>query len=382
MQSTPTATLQELDSDLWPLETAGHIQICACFVVTSVTSTECGPSSELYKRQGRGNPLSCLLSHHFLSKLLSPNVPLSLPPPKPKRPTDFELAYGRKTRDLTFRDAKLIHTSDGTELYRGKLFRPSDIEGADVICKVAYCSAAMSFVNHEAKMYTTKLQHLQGVCIPLCFGYFVNDDRMDPRSCLVLQYSGEPLKKAFPELDVGFKTAIIHAAMLIHNAGVKHGNWREENVLNFKGLPMIIDLEHVNVHRCERAKDIVEGGLAPRIQDFKCNELYQLCIDLGYWKPGMINYIQGYVPIIMGMTAKELAATAPKNVPRDVALKKAKAAIKYHIKLNYPNKYDDWKNKRIRNKNRTSTKSISPSSSATSSSGESDSTPGIPIDDH
>ncbi|KAA1473243.1 hypothetical protein DENSPDRAFT_265800 [Dentipellis sp. KUC8613] len=304
--------------------------------------------------------------------------------PKQNDPLIFELAYGRKTRNLTFRDANLIHTSDGTELYRGKLFRPSDIEGADVICKVAYHSGPMSFVEREARMYTTKLQHLQGVCIPLCFGYFVNDDFMDPRSCLVLQYSGEPLKKALPDLDAGFKTAVVHAAMLIHNAGIKHGNWCEENVLNFKGLPMIIDFEHVNAHKCERAKDIVEGGLAPRIQDFKCNELYQLCIDLGYWKPGMINFIQGYVPITMGMTAKDLAATAPKNVPHDVALKKAKAAINHHIKLNYPNKYDDWKNKRLRDKKRTSgsTKSISPNSSATSSSGESDTTPGIPIDDH
>ncbi|KAA1473244.1 hypothetical protein DENSPDRAFT_851478 [Dentipellis sp. KUC8613] len=258
------------------------------------------------------------------------------------QPLTFKLAYARTARDLTFRSAQLIYQGDGTEVYRGRLFRPSDTEGEDVVCKVAYRSTAVSSIDHEAMIYTQKLRHLQGVCVPLCHGYFVNRDRMDLRSCLILAYSGEPIKKAFAALDSEFKKALVHAAMLLHDAGVKYGDWDEENILDYEGLPMIIDLEHAELHDCKRVGEIVQGGLAPRIQDFQCNELYQLCEDLEYWKPGMIKYIHGYIPITKGMTPADLAATAPRYVPRDLALKKAKAAIRKHVKENYPDLYEEW----------------------------------------
>ncbi|KAA1473241.1 hypothetical protein DENSPDRAFT_762586, partial [Dentipellis sp. KUC8613] len=174
-----------------------------------------------------------------------------------------------------------------SEVYRGRLFRrpDSELDGEDVVCKVAYRPQAVSCLEHEAEMFFGKLQHLQGVCIPICYGYFEHKERMDWRSCLVLDYRGEPVKSPLAKLDVDFK-ALLHAVTHLHDAGVTHGDLWEENILDYQGLPMIIDLETAAEHKCERQLDMVEGAPAPSSHDFKCNELYQFCQNLEYWKPG------------------------------------------------------------------------------------------------
>ncbi|TFY62983.1 hypothetical protein EVG20_g6507 [Dentipellis fragilis] len=272
------------------------------------------------------------------------SLSLFLQPTRPE-PMIFELIYGPELCDLFFNKAQLISSGDGSEVYRGRFFWPSDHEGEEAVCKIAYRSAAMSSVDHEAKIYTTKLQHLQGICVPKCFGYFVNIDQKNPMSCTVLKYCGEPIQKTFLELDVTFKTALVHAAVHIHDAGVKHNAWSERHVLDFSGLPMIVGMGSAKEHKCKRSRNIVQGTPAPQMQDFKCNELYQLCKELNYWKPGMIKYMGGDVPITMDLSTKYLVATAPKYVPREVALKAAKVAIERHLKCNYPEKYNDWQRK-------------------------------------
>ncbi|KAA1473246.1 hypothetical protein DENSPDRAFT_265886 [Dentipellis sp. KUC8613] len=281
------------------------------------------------------------------------SLSLLLEPTRPE-PLIFALIHGPELCDLFFNKAQLISTGDGSEVYRGRFFWPSDYQGEEAICKLAFRPGAMAAVDREAKTYSTKLRHLQGICVPQCFGYFVSINEDKPMSCTVLRYCGEPIQKPFPELDVAFKTALVHAAVHIHDAGVKHNAWSERHVLDFDGLPMIVGLGNAKEHKCKRSKKIVEGTPAPQMEDFKCKELYQLCKDLNYWKPGMIKYMGANVQITRGLNVKRLVATAPKYVPREVALKAAKVAIERHIKLNYPDKYEVWKKKQIQARKPTS----------------------------
>ncbi|KAA1473242.1 hypothetical protein DENSPDRAFT_265595 [Dentipellis sp. KUC8613] len=287
-----------------------------------------------------------------------------LQPDLPGEAYTFEVAHGCNKSDLVFRSAKMIYEGDGTELHRGRLFRPSEEPdlGEDVVCKIAYHPTALSCIGHELAMYYA-LQHLQGVCIPVVHGYYLRQADLASRSCLVLSYCGEPVKEPFAGLDIEFKRALVQAAVHIHDAGITHSNLVEENVLDYHGLPMIIDLEEARRHLCGRDRNIVEGDISPRSSDFKCDELFQLCEDLKYWKPRTIKSVHGHAPISRGMTVEDLADTYPPHIPRDVALKKAKAAIKDHVKRYYPNKYKEWKRQRRALSHRQQSKNTTASSS-------------------
>ncbi|TFY79907.1 hypothetical protein EWM64_g4100 [Hericium alpestre] len=252
-------------------------------------------------------------------------------------------ASGSAIAFIEFRSTKRICRNDRVNIYRGQLILSLDKPALDVVCKIGFGRQAVNRVANEAHFYLGKLSHLQGVCIPPCHGYFIGNTEEGPTSCIILDYCGEPIESMFMRLEPTFKTAIIHAAIAIHDADVRHGDLEERNVLDYKGLPMIIDFEHADEYECERAFHVDEGQPAPMPDDFACDEIYELCQDLRVWTPAYIQYIRTYQPISLAYDAHKLAATAPSHWSPEEALAEAYRVIVEHVKRYYLEHYDEWK---------------------------------------
>ncbi|KAA1473269.1 hypothetical protein DENSPDRAFT_266736 [Dentipellis sp. KUC8613] len=199
---------------------------------------------------------------------------------------------------LILRDAALVHINNRCDVrvFRGRLACSSTGFQRDVICKLAYGQRSMTGVATEARFYSGKLQHLQGVYVPQYHGHFVGRTDEGPASCIILDYCGKELDLLFLALPIDFKRALICAMLAIHDAGVRHFDIRNRNVLNNNGFPMVIDFGEAEDHVCEREMEIIENVAAPMDYHFGCDELHQLCIDLRIWKPGEVN--NGYAVIV------------------------------------------------------------------------------------
>lgn len=79
------------------------------------------------------------------------------------------------------------------------------------------------------------------------------------------------------------------AFVQIHDAGVKHRDVAERNVLvTDDGRVFIIDFEDAFKMRCRRTYSIpAVGDIGPNKKVFGCDELHDIGYALGLWKPGM-----------------------------------------------------------------------------------------------
>ncbi|TFY77737.1 hypothetical protein EWM64_g6275 [Hericium alpestre] len=248
--------------------------------------------------------------------------------------------------DISFRSLKRIGGSDfyRIDVYRGELTLSSDEPPLDVVCKIGFGRKAKDRVSHEASMYTGKLSHLQGECIPHCHGYFEGGTDEGPTGCIVLAYCGEPIKEMLGYLPDKFKIGIVHALVGIHDAGLNHLDLTAGNILDYNGRPMIIDFEDSEDHECGRQIDIEIGAPGPSaIMEIGCPELYQFFLDLKIWTPAFIRYIDNYWPIKFAFDARTLAMTAPSHWSQEEALKEANRVIVEHVKTYYPAEYDHWR---------------------------------------
>ena len=76
------------------------------------------------------------------------------------------------------------------------------------------------------------------------------------------------------------------ALITVHDAGVQHCDLRECNVVMFpRGQPVIIDFDHAEEHHCESTAQIDFHEIQPLRETVKCDELYDLCEQLGVWTP-------------------------------------------------------------------------------------------------
>ncbi|KAA1473262.1 hypothetical protein DENSPDRAFT_266522 [Dentipellis sp. KUC8613] len=234
--------------------------------------------------------------------------------------------------------------SDGSNVrvFRGQLVCPSTGFQRDAVCKLAYGQRYMTRVATEARLYSGKLKRLQGVYVPQYHGHFVGQTDEGPASCIVLDYCGKELDLLFLAMPVEFKRALICAMSAIYDAGIRHFDIRNRNVLNNNGLPVVIDFGEAEDHVCERTMEIVEGVAAPMDYHFGCDELHQLCIDLRIWKPGMFKYITSYRPVQYLYRPYTLAEMAPDDWSYDDAVDEAYRAIGEHLEEFYPEDYAQW----------------------------------------
>ncbi|KAA1473263.1 hypothetical protein DENSPDRAFT_266491 [Dentipellis sp. KUC8613] len=201
----------------------------------------------------------------------------------------------------------------------------------------------MKGVANEARLYSGKLEHLQGIYVPQYHGHFVGHTDEGPTSCIVLDYCGEECDLLFLALPMDFRRAFASAMVAIHDAGVRHFDIRNRNVLNNKGFPVVIDFEEAEDHECERTMEIVENIPAPFDSQFGCDELHQLCIDLRLWKPGMFQYIWSSQPAAEYLCRPySLAETAPDSWSYEDAVREAYRVIDEHLKEFYPEDYNRW----------------------------------------
>ncbi|TFY58152.1 hypothetical protein EVG20_g8260, partial [Dentipellis fragilis] len=256
------------------------------------------------------------------------------------RPNDSDSDSARV--DGTFDSAKLVHMGKRTDVYRGMLTNAADNTAHVVICKLAFGKRAIGSLDNEANFYQGKLRHLQDVCIPKCYGYYIGDSDEGITACLVLEDCGKPVVFAMSHWGQRFKTAVLKAFLAIHDAGVRHYDVTERNILDHEGQSKIIDFEESEDHICERAKPIVPGKWGPLRHEFKCDEVHELCTDMEYWGPCYIHYLGRSKPAHLIQDAHALAATAPPRYPREKALQEAYSAIERHVQAYYPEKYAAW----------------------------------------
>ncbi|EIM87413.1 uncharacterized protein STEHIDRAFT_96493 [Stereum hirsutum FP-91666 SS1] len=126
------------------------------------------------------------------------------------------------------------------------------------------------------------MSRLQGIRIPLCYGYFV----VGPMECLVLDYCGEPLSVPFADLEWKIKGEVMQGFWSIHHSGVQHKDPSERNVLqDSTNKIFIIDFEHSSTsHDCKGACPKV-SAIAPEAPDYGCAELWNVFTELGIWMP-------------------------------------------------------------------------------------------------
>jgi len=155
------------------------------------------------------------------------------------------------------------------------------------VAKLGTTTNAIDALRKELTYYQN-LRHLQGDCIPKCFGHFFSPSEDQTFGCLVLEYCGRPVRSIYDsqgDIPFALRVKIINVIKRIHDAGVVHGGFGVFDVLVASAKPFVVNFKNSSEKACERRLDIVNGAVAPRREQFGCRELYRLCVDLGIWKP-------------------------------------------------------------------------------------------------
>ncbi|KAJ7638948.1 hypothetical protein FB45DRAFT_904336 [Roridomyces roridus] len=72
---------------------------------------------------------------------------------------------------------------------------------------------------------------------------------------------------------------------------MNHGDLYEENILNYDGHPVLIDLKFAEEHKCVINMKIVMGAITPTVEEYGCPELYELILErLGLWKSATVGF--------------------------------------------------------------------------------------------
>ena len=229
-------------------------------------------------------------------------MPLSIPHPVDEdRRFDLPNAFPNENDpELLVSNFLRLHETRTTDVFRGQLEEPCH-GSTDIVCKLAYGLNNVKKLEREARLYEGKLKALQKTVVPTCHGYFVGHTEEGIIGCLVLDYCGEPVDLVFSALPRNFRCVSILEAMSdsqcvyrldlvdaichIHEAGIVHNDFAERNVLDHNGVPIIIDFEDAIEEVCSCKMEIIENALSPHPADFDCKELFDVCQDLGVWKP-------------------------------------------------------------------------------------------------
>jgi hypothetical protein len=116
-------------------------------------------------------------------------------PPSPGLPLSYEHrtlraldAYKAAGPSLALKNTSWLR---GQSIMRGTLTSPRGT--FDVAAKLGTTSSAIDSLKKELNFYQ-KLRHLQGDCIPKCFGYFFSPSEDQTFGCLILEYCGKTLR--------------------------------------------------------------------------------------------------------------------------------------------------------------------------------------------
>ncbi|KAJ6486114.1 hypothetical protein C8R47DRAFT_529258 [Mycena vitilis] len=187
-------------------------------------------------------------------------------------------------RMISTLDRPCLAMSGQVSLFRLQLIRPN-CEPLDAVLKIDHSGQRWRELEDEAAVYRELLGDFQGKLIPHFYGCFATSVGAKTITCLITEYSGEPLRIYLARADSEFLTKLLNGVNGLHFFGAEHGDLDEGNILRGKdGKPIVIDLERVKPHSCQRRLDYKQGLIAPTEEEFGCHELYDLCIRMGYWK--------------------------------------------------------------------------------------------------
>jgi hypothetical protein len=120
-------------------------------------------------------------------------------PPSPASPLSYEHrtlraleAYKASGPSFSLKDTSWLR---GQSIMRGTL---SSVRGDfDVVAKLGNTTNTINALKKELEFYQ-KLRHLQGDCIPKCFGYFFSPSEDQAAfGCLIIDYCGKPIRSLY-----------------------------------------------------------------------------------------------------------------------------------------------------------------------------------------
>ncbi|KAL6301407.1 kinase-like domain-containing protein [Sparassis latifolia] len=243
-------------------------------------------------------------------------------------PELFEMTrtdYVNVARKLVISNTRHIH-SGNSQVYLATL----SCEGFptyDVVCKVTFGKRAIARLRQEGQIYY-QLRMLQGLVIPACYGLFEGELEDGPSACLVTEYCGVPMEKYLNYMDLKFRYRVIKGLIAIHGRCVRHGDFRESNIMVDKDQrPWIIDFDRATKHDCHCTKVIPLNVPTPYRDEFGCDEIWFACDSANVWIPNTAQYLGGYVAVKYLESPELLASLAPEDVPKAKALEEARLTI-------------------------------------------------------
>lgn len=230
---------------------------------------------------------------------------------------------------FTLEELSLIRESQNSETYLARLMRDGELV-AGVVCKLAYGKRNLKLLRHEVSMYKNELKELQGMILPGFLGYYeaeMEDEELT--GCLVTDYCGDHPKVPLHGLPWDMKKEVIKTLMILHDAGVAHGDFADRNVvISEEGFPCLLDFGHATPHQCGRKMKITFHAPRPSKEEFGCDELYEACKSLAVWTLPEIKYLYRYCPLEYAADPEKLAREcAPKDMPYELALDEAYVAV-------------------------------------------------------
>jgi len=119
-------------------------------------------------------------------------------PPSPGFPMSYEHrtlraheAYKAAGSSFSLKSTSWLR---GQSIMRGTLSSPRGT--FDVVAKLGTTTNTISALKKELGFYQ-KLRHLQGDCVPKCFGYFFSPSEDQEFGCLILEYCGKPIRSMY-----------------------------------------------------------------------------------------------------------------------------------------------------------------------------------------
>ena len=87
-------------------------------------------------------------------------------------------------------DVEWISYDDDRLVVSGTLSGKQVPPDTKAVCKLALFPESIDAFRHEATLYHTKLQELQGSCIPRYYGFYTGVIHGRPAACLLLEHCG------------------------------------------------------------------------------------------------------------------------------------------------------------------------------------------------
>ncbi|KAI0779408.1 hypothetical protein C8Q74DRAFT_689507 [Fomes fomentarius] len=228
------------------------------------------------------------------------------------------------------------------QVYRVVMWRDRDVgkENGEVmgVCKVAMGKKYAERLRKEASFYRGRLAPLQSRVVPGIYGYFeseVTDGLIV--GVLAMDDCGEGLSRPLWAYPLDFRVRVVHALHAIHKAGVKHGDFGEDNIViarhgkNRVFAPRIIDFERASEHECKSTleEQIKVYRKVPGHTEFGCGELWDGCRHSYIWAPGLIAWYGKTIPMEWATSPEALVEKAgyPEDETKETALDAARRQI-------------------------------------------------------